>query len=46
MGWVGGVGLTVIIRLISVLNWTALNWPTGTELGKNKVVASLLPNDD
>ena len=26
--------VTMIIRLISVPNWTELNWPTGTELGK------------
>ena len=34
-GW-GGVGLTVIKRLISVLNWTFTELLTGTELGKKK----------
>ena len=33
-GWVGWVGLTLIIRLSLSSNWTELDW-TGTELGNN-----------
>ena len=36
MGWVGLGGLTLIIRLISVHNWTCTELPTGTELGNHK----------
>ena len=40
-GW-GGVGLTLSIRLISVLNWTCNELPPGTELGNTLLASAIL----